>query len=234
MEIKIRPMNPEEQKYSYTQHQRLEDITWCIGHLQGNFGESGIEFNNHKWFQHWKSYFDNAGFQTELDLLINALHSEEYKVLASRRHMLEYVREFPNSAFSDKESTEYGFRADTEKYAYLIRCNPHEGKYSVYCYVAKFLDRHMEQARVGISFRDAEYQEEFRIPDGGTIICNTPWGAKQEFVCRFVDEHYTEINGHVYHIDEFAEITHREGGGTCQPKTEEMQKKEKDSRKLER
>ncbi len=77
---------------------------------------------------------------------------------------------------------------DTEKHAFLLRCNPTKGDYNFYCYcyVKEWLDKHMAKAEQGIRFIDPHYKEKFRIPDGGKIIITYDWGEKAEKTCRLL------------------------------------------------
>lgn len=118
---------------------------------------------------------------------------------------------------------EYGFRADTESHAYLIRCNPSKGNYNIYCYISRQLDRHMDNARQGIRFIEPDYKEKFSIPDGGKIVVTTAWGKKMEHTCRFIDEYHTEVGRQLYHICQFAEFMHK-NGAKYEPKAEKPQK----------
>ena len=66
-----------------------------------------------------------------------------------------------------------------------------------------------------IRFIDSMYNEQFRIPDGGTIRVAYPdrsFTAK----CRYIDDYHTWIGPNVFHICEFAELLER-NGGTCKP-----------------
>ena len=81
------------------------------------------------WSDHrpqWKT----DEFKIEFDEVINALRSKEYGLLQNRPAMSEYARRFPDSAFKGNYCTEYGFRVDTDKYAYLLRLNPTKGDYN--------------------------------------------------------------------------------------------------------
>lgn len=100
-----------------------------------------------------------------------------------------------------------GFRVDTEKHAFLFRCNPTKGDYNFYCYcfVKEWLDKHIQKAEQGIRFIDPNYKELFCIPDGRKIIITSSWGEKPERPCRFIDEYHTEIGNNIFHICEFAE-----------------------------
>lgn len=219
--MEIRPMTQEEQIYAYKQSMQIEGQTGSIGHLTGDFGESGTGHDS-TWNDHWERY-KTEDFQSELDAFVKTLRSEKYGLLASRKEMVEYTRKFPDSAIFGKGSMEYGFRADTERHAYLIRCNPSKGIYDIYCYVSRQLDRHMDNARQGIRFIEPDYKEKFCIPDGGKIVVTTGWGKKIEHTCRFIDEYHTEVGNHLYHICQFAELMQK-NGSEYEPKTEEPQK----------
>ena len=66
-----------------------------------------------------------------------------------------------------------------------------------------------------IRFINSGYDEQFRIPDGGTIQVEYPdrtFSAK----CEYIDDYHTYIGSEVYHICQFAEVLER-GGGVCRP-----------------
>lgn len=66
-----------------------------------------------------------------------------------------------------------------------------------------------------IRFIDSGYNEQFRIPDGGTIQIEYPDRAVSA-KCEYLDDYHTRIGSEVYHICQFAEILER-GGGVCRP-----------------
>lgn len=141
--MKIRAIAPNEWKYTYSQSMQITGQTGNIGHLRGDFDSGGYGFYT-TWNDHrpqWKT----DEFKTEMDYVINALRSPEYGLLQNRPAMSEYVRRFPDSAFRGNYCTEYGFRVDTKKYAYLLRLNPAKGDYNFYCYcyVKEWLDKHI-------------------------------------------------------------------------------------------
>ena len=221
--MEIRPLLPEEQKYTYSQSMQLEGQTGNIGHLRGDFADSGYGFYT-TWFdtrEQWKTDEFKAG----LDEVINELR-EDKGLLHNRYDMRAFARRYPVSAFQGRYCVEYGFRADTEKHAFLFRCNPTRGDYNFYCYcyVTKWLDRHIGRAEQGIRFIDPNYKELFRIPDGGKIVISYAWGEKEERTCRFIDEYHTEIGNNLYHICQFAELMER-NGHTCEPKPQEPPQK---------
>ena len=130
-EIKTRPLTLTEQKYTYAQSMQLEGQTGTIGHLRGDFATTGYGFYA-TWFDtrpQWKS----DEFKADLDTVINALR-EDKGLLHNRYDMSAFARHFPESAIKGNYCTEYGFRVDTEKHAFLLRCNPTKGDYNFYCY----------------------------------------------------------------------------------------------------
>ena len=177
--MEIRPLTQEERKYTYPQSMQLQGQTGSIGHLQGNFGIGGTEYNQ-SWIDYWERYKPDD-FQRELDGIVNALRSGECGLLADRNTMKAYVAAYPDSAFHENHNKEYGFRIDTDRHAYLIRCNPsaNDTHFYCYCYKSEYLDRHMANAAKGIRFIDSRYKELFCIPDGEKITVTLGWGKKK-------------------------------------------------------
>ena len=68
-----------------------------------------------------------------------------------------------------------------------------------------------------IRFITSDYNDLFRIPDGGKVQIDY---AGRHFVspCVYIDDYHTRIAGRVYHICEFAEMMER--GGTVAPEPE--------------
>lgn len=225
--MKIRPFTETERRYSYTQSMQLQGQTGSIGYLRGDFDKSGYGFFT-SWFDHRK-HLKTDEFKAEIDEVINALRSEENGLLKDRPSMTKYAGQYPDSSFDGNFGTESGFRVDTEKYAYLIRCNPTPGDYNFYCYcyISEWLDKHMKNAECGIRFIDPEYKELFRIPDGGKIVITSEWGEKTEHLCRYIDEYHAEIGNNLYHICEFAERIQK-NGASCEPKQMDKAPKEND------
>lgn len=237
MNFNIRPMTEEEHKYSYQQSQQLMMQCGGIGYLRGDFARNGQEFHT-TWFDHNTSRKTDE-FKTEFDEVINALRSDEYGLLKSRSSMDNYGYTHKESVFEGNYCKEYGFRADTEKYACLIRCNPNAGDYNFYVfpYEAKWLDRNIEKAREGIRFITPEYKELFRVPDGGKIEITLSDGEKKTRTCRYVDEtHFETVGGDLYHICQFAEIMERNGNAVTpvEPSPEKDSKAVKPKQKQDR
>ena len=69
-----------------------------------------------------------------------------------------------------------------------------------------------------IRFITSNYDELFRIPDGGTILVTFP---DQQFVekCSYIDDYHTKIGNSVYHICQYAEIL-EQNNAQCEPEPE--------------
>lgn len=217
MELSIRPLNYEERKYTYAQSTQLQGQTGSIGHLRGDFDSNGHGFYT-TWFDHrpqWKT----DEFKAEFDDVINSLRSENGELLKNRFAMASFARAMPDSKMKGNYCTEYGFRVDTEKHSYLIRCNPVKGDYNFYCfcYVKEWLDQHIEKARQDIRFIDSGYKDLFRLPDGKSIVVTQTDGKQSEYTCRYIDPTHLEVGNNLYHICEFAERMER-NGSTYAPK----------------
>lgn len=213
MDMTIRPLRAEEQKYAYAQSQQIRMQTGAIGYLRGDFDSSGTGFHT-TWFDEVESRKTDE-FKAEFDEVINALRFDETYggLLSSRSAMQKYGRNQPDSAFQGNYTTEYGFRIDTGSFAYLLRCIPVKGDYNFYCWCfeAKWLDRHLKQAEKGIRFIDPHYKELFRIPDGDKIHILHSDGSQDDRTCRYIDDYHLEVGNSLYHICQFAEIMERNG-----------------------
>ncbi len=237
-DMSIRPATPEEWKYAYTPSSQIQEQTGCIGHLRGDFGSMGNSFYT-TWTDHMEKWKTDV-FKKELDQVINYLRSDECGLLAGKKGMAGYATIFPDCMFFGDYCTQYGFRVDTNKYVFLLRCNPMKGDYNFYCYCyeSQRLDRHIERAKEGILFVDAQQREKFRIPDGGKIVITTAWREKSENTCCYIDDcHFgmgIGMDEKVFHINQFAEQMQK-NGATYEPKSEEMQiQKAQDQKHKER
>ena len=72
-----------------------------------------------------------------------------------------------------------------------------------------------------IRFIDSNYNELFRIPDGGRIKITTKDGAVTERGCKYINSHHTQIGYNVFHICQFAEFMEK-AGNTYEPTAETL------------
>lgn len=214
MNITIRPMAPAERNYSYSWSTHLMAAAGCIGHLRGDMGSTGDGFYT-TWFDHQENLKTQA-FKDELDTVVNALRFDpSYGGVLSRRSTLAaYCYAHPESAMGTI-TREYGFRADTEDYAYMLRLNPNRGEYNfyIYCYVREQLDNHMAEAQRGIRFVTSGYRDLFRLADGNQIRIISPDGKHKDHTCRYISETHMTCgwDDRLHHIHDFAEEMERAG-----------------------
>ena len=170
MELTVRPMLGTEHLYCYRQSQQISSMTGLIGHLRADMDPSGKGF--------FSTFFDFSNdlktpeFKAELDEVINALRNDQQYggMLKDRSSLSWYCHQYPQSKIYPGYH-EYGFRADSAQYAYMLRLNPQRGEYNLYCYCYRrdWLDQHLERASQGIRFIDSSYKELFRLTDGDKI-----------------------------------------------------------------
>ena len=213
----FRPATEQERMYTYAQSNEIRLKSGYIGYLRGDFGTEGGLF--------YTTWFDSPGadktqeFKDEFDDLVNALRfdPELHGILASRSAMSAYCSSIPESAMKGSYTTEYAFRADTDRHTCIMRLNPSKGDYnfSLHCYHKQPLDRHLAQSARGIRFITPDYREIFRIPDGDQIRMIRPEGDYFDRMVRYIDDYHIEVGysawARIYHICEFAERMEQTG-----------------------
>ena len=152
MEMLIRAIRPEEQKYTYVQSTQISAQTGLVGHLRADMDSTGDGF-----FSSWENQsapLNTVDFKACLEEVINALRFEDrgYGILKNRASLAAFCNRHPESSFGDER--QHGLRVDTPSYAMLMRLNPHPGEYNLYCYcyVRDWLNQHLNKAAHGIRF----------------------------------------------------------------------------------
>ena len=215
-ELTMRVLEKQEQLYTYTQSSQITGQTGCIGHLRGDMDSTGTGFVT-SWDDQ-QVYLKTREFREELDEVVNLLRFDERygHMLRNRTALTGCCMAHPESGFG-RDGREYGFRGDTEKYAYLMRLNPDRGEYNfyIYCYLREPLDRHIKAAEKGIRFVTPEYKELFRVRDGDGIRIVTKSGEYRDRIARYIDDTHMELrsgySSNIYHICEFAEYFEKAG-----------------------
>lgn len=167
--MELREMTEAEQKYTYRQSHQLDAQTGCIGYLRGDFGTTGKEFYS-SWFNNM-AYLKTPEFRAELDQVINALREDSQYggILADRSSLSNACRQSTTPKFGRDE---FGFRVNTQDYAYLLRLNPSPGDYNfyVYCYKRDYLDRNMRNAEYGMSYSGEAADQVVRLSLNGVEV----------------------------------------------------------------
>ena len=211
MELTMRTATPAERLFAYEQSLRLAERCGNPGYLWGELDNTGSIFL-HGWETLVRSQ-NTPEFKTEFNTVLDMLRFDERygHVLKNRTTMLSFCFDHPQGQLSDCH--EYVFRADTQDYAYLVRCAPNgeDNHAYVYPYRRDCLDRHMKQAEKGIRFISLDGKEQFSVPDGDMVRIITSEGGHLHRMARYVDESHAEIGGSLYHAREFAEWMEQSG-----------------------
>lgn len=169
-DLYITPITTNLEKYTFRQSNQLYQQTGCIGYLRADLGSSGKKF--HSTWNDTCSFFKTDEFKKEFDDVINVLRLEEKygKMLGDRVNLSKYCHDNAKQ-YSGEDKQYFGVRVDTDNHTYLLRLNPRQGEYNLYCYcyVKKYLETHLVQASKGIRFITPHYREIFRIPDGDKL-----------------------------------------------------------------
>lgn len=211
----FRILTPDEQKYTFDQPSKLELKTGSIAHIRADFGTLGNNFftlyDDHNSII--AKYFNE--FKTEFDDVINKLRYNESfgGLLYNRGNMKDYCSKHKAASFTADNTEYFGFRIDTEHFAYLLRCNPTVGEYNLYCYAydKNILNQHLTNARKGISFKRKDLKEKFHINDGDKIRIVLFDGGFRDHVCRYYDDNHIIIKDNAYNIDELVHRCEIEG-----------------------
>lgn len=189
IKLDIRPATKAERMYSFSQSSQIREQTGCIGYLRADMDADGYFFSS---WNNYRSDLKTDEFKTEFDNIINELRKDG-GLLHDRSALSNYCYSHPESAFGTENRNEYGVRASTEKYTYLMRLCPDKGEYNLYCYC------------------DPRYNDLFRLNDGDKICIAFPNGEKDFKTCRYIDNYHVEVGGNIFHICEFAERMEQNG-----------------------
>ena len=139
-DAEILPFAPGEEKYCT--YNREEGNT-CVGHISGEFGQSGDRFFN-GWYNHTtKSEGDwtdtTPEFQAELQNVVYALRQDSLK---DHESMLAFCQNRPEAKLPNSGGHEhYGFKLETVSRQYFIRCcaeeTSYESRFIIYAYADK-------------------------------------------------------------------------------------------------
>ncbi|MDD2268099.1 MAG: hypothetical protein PHY15_00955 [Eubacteriales bacterium] len=211
--MELRAMTPTERMYIYAQSSQISRQTGLIGHLRADMDTDGQGFFS-TWFDYRKDLKTDS-FKTEFDEVMDACRfSDKYgHMLGDRELMKRYCCDHPDAGFEGSCTTIYGFRIDTDNFAYLLRLNPQKGDYNLYCYCYRrdWLDSHLQKAERGILFITPNYDEKFRILDGDKVRVTYYDGETKDYTCRYIDDYHVEVGDNLYHICELAERMEQNG-----------------------
>ena len=118
-----------EQGFCFTHYNAPSDRA-CIGHLRGDFGETGTTFH-HTWWPH-NAHLITPSFNTELKDVITGLRQNG--LLKDRKTMLARSMRFRTAIIPTEGRNTMAFRIETQEHLFYLRCIPNKGEYNFYCY----------------------------------------------------------------------------------------------------
>ena len=128
--MELFPAKPEEAPRFFSWDDGRDAAYGCIGHMRGYF-EGNIL--HHTWWPHdWDSRCNNAVFKADLTRVVDWLKAG-FAPLKNLEIMDAFCAQRPQAAIP-KEDRAYGFRIETKRYRYMLRCTPVRGTYQVYLY----------------------------------------------------------------------------------------------------
>ena len=149
----IRPASPDEAGLFYAMPPEKDAEMGCIGHVRIDFGRGGDGFY-HTWHPRGPEEWNTQDFKDELTEVVDELREN---VLKNFSAMTGYCRDH-GGEISGGWVQNYGYVVETDRYSYLLRCNPLKGDYQAYltCF-----DRQIQQMGQG---QDKELETE-QTPD---------------------------------------------------------------------
>ena len=123
----IRPASAEEAGLFYAMPPEKDTELGCIGHVRIDLGCGGDGFY-HTWHPRGPEEWNTRDFRGELTEVVDEMRES---VLKSFGAMREYCRNH-GGEISGGWVQNYGYVVETDRYSYLLRCNPVRGDYQAY------------------------------------------------------------------------------------------------------
>lgn len=121
---------PEEAPLFFSWDDGRDAAYGCIGHMRSDF-EGNIL--HHTWWPHyWDARYNNAAFKANLTRVVDWLRVG-FAPLKNLEIMDAFCARYAHAAIPGQDRT-YGFRIETKRYRYMLRCTPVEKAYHVYLY----------------------------------------------------------------------------------------------------
>lgn len=121
---------PEEKELFFSWCDGREKTNGCIGHLRGDF-ERDILHNT--WWPHeWNDRCNDDRFKADIQRVVDWLRVG-VAPLKNLEIMDAFCAHYAQAAIPNETST-YGFRIETNRYRYMLRCIPVKGTYHAYLY----------------------------------------------------------------------------------------------------
>ena len=132
MNLKI--LDQAEENLFFSMDEQADRRNGCIGHFRGDFG-NGKQFY-HDWFPHQNNRLNKEPFKSDFQRVVDWLR-QDYSPLKDLDSMAAFCRRHePYSKMEKAILPSHGFRIDTKRFQYMLRCFPEKGDYNfyIYCY----------------------------------------------------------------------------------------------------
>lgn len=123
-----------EENLFFSMDEQADRRNGCIGHFRGDFG-NGKQFF-HDWFPHQGDKLNHEPFKSDFQRVVDWLR-QDYSPLKDLDSMKAFCRRHePYSKMEKAILPSHGFRIDTQRFQYMLRCFPQRGDYNfyIYCY----------------------------------------------------------------------------------------------------
>ena len=121
---------PEEIPLFFSWDEGRDAAYGCIGHMRGYFEG---EILHHDWWPHyWNDRRNDAAFRADLTRVVDWLRVG-FAPLKNLEIMDAFCTRYSHAAILGQNQA-YGFRVETKRYRYMLRCTPAEKMYHVYLY----------------------------------------------------------------------------------------------------
>ncbi len=121
---------PEEIPLFFSWDEGRDAAYGCIGHMRGYFEG---EILHHDWWPHyWNDRRNDAAFRADLTRVVDWLRVG-FAPLKNLEIMDAFCTRYSHAAILGQNQA-YGFRVETKRYRYMLRCTPVAKMYNVYLY----------------------------------------------------------------------------------------------------
>lgn len=201
-EVKERPLTEEEELYAAENSREIRDRTLYIGEVLFSAYEEENRFTP----------YDTRWLSPDFEGDLHAVRAKIESRLSDGGEELERLSRGEAVASVAEPRNSYGVRIDTGEYAFLFRFLPIYDEAVCYCYEAKWLDKHIAEARRGIRIIDSPGNEPLRLKDGdGIVEFDKRHPGPESYVCRYIDDTHFEMGERIYDIAQYAEYIERNG-----------------------
>lgn len=129
--LELFPMEPEQARLFFSCLDKAEDkASGCIGHLRGDFDS---RLYTTWWPHYWDGEYNNDAFKQDIQRVMDWLRAG-FAPLKDLKTMDAFCQRYENCRIPGQEERCYGFRIESGRYRYMLRCTPLKGYYHVYLY----------------------------------------------------------------------------------------------------